>query len=185
MLKVYAMSVAGEDRHLAARMLLRWKYEELFSQEMPEILEAEDGKPYFADASCYFSISYTGDFCFVAISDTPVGLDCEKIRSVSSEAVVRILSPAEWRQYSSAKDPAEMFMRFWTLKEAYCKFTSLGIVKSKIRHTEFDLTRLSPYLSGHEELRFWCRRLDSGLSDIVLSLCSNSMHRPEFYIVEI
>ena len=81
MLKIYAIKTHGCDRHEVGRTLLRWKYEELWGNTLPEITVTENGKPQFADGSGFFSLSYTGEFCCCALCDDPVGLDVEMIRS--------------------------------------------------------------------------------------------------------
>lgn len=185
MLKVYAIKTGGCDRHEVGRTLLRWKYEELWGRALPEIVVTEEGKPQFADGPGFFSLSYTDGLCCCALCDGPVGLDVEKIRSVSANAISRILSREEWLQYSASRDPAECFLRFWTLKEAYCKFTGKGIAGTRLRETSFDLSGEHPKLISQENLHLWSRKIDVDGMDIVLSLCADRLHRPEFYQEEL
>ena len=181
MLKVFAMEAAGADRHEVGRMLLRWKYEEIWQRSMPEIFLREDGKPDFDDERSFFSLSYSGGWAFCALSDSEVGLDVEKIRSVSPNAIGGVLSREEWMQYSVSPNPMERFMQFWTLKEAYCKFTGLGIAKTKLNETVFDLSGEQPKLKGRGDLFFWSRCVDG----FAIALCSDFWHRPEFYKIEL
>ena len=185
MLKIYAIKTQGCDRHEVGRTLLRWKYEELWGRALPEIIVTETGKPQFSDGSGFFSLSYTGGFCCCALCDAPVGLDVEMIRSVSANAISRVLSREEWLQYSVSPDPAECFLRFWTLKEAYCKFTGQGIAKTRLRETSFDLSGEHPVLLAQKNLHFWSCKVDVIGSGMILSLCADRVHRPEFYLEEI
>ena len=181
MLKIYAMETGGADRHETARTLLRWKYEELWQRTMPEILLDENGKPHFGQEDCHFSISYTGGWVFCALSDSRIGLDAEKIRAVSTNAVNGVLSQKEWVQYSVSSNPTECFMQLWTLKEAFCKFTGLGIAKTKLNEVSFDLADDMPRLVGNPDLFFWSLLCDG----ISVSACSDFWHRPELEIIEI
>lgn len=176
------MDTRGGNKHEIARMLLKWKYEDIWGRELPEIAVTETGKPYFVDAPGYFSISYTGSLCCCALCDSPVGVDIERIRNVSYNAVKGVLSPAEWMQYSISENPSETFMRFWTLKEAYCKFTGLGIAGTKLKETEFDCSGSEPSALFRNDLHFWCRKIDDEEGGFVLSLCTDRLYRPEFYM---
>jgi len=181
MLKVYTMETSYTERHADARLLLKWKYEELFHKPLPEILVTEKGKPYLADGSCFFSFSYTDGICCCALSDSEVGVDVEQVRSVGSNTIPRVLSRREWMQYSAAANPAEHFMRCWTLKEAYCKFTGQGISVVSLRDVEFDLSSGTPLLWGRDDLRFWSRCVNG----LAISVCTASWQKPELYHVEI
>lgn len=166
-------------------MLLRWKYEELWERDLPEVAVTDTGKPYFVDGPGYFSLSYTGTLCCCALCDSPIGMDVERIRNVSANAARGVLSTAEWMSYSTSTDPTEAFMRFWTLKEAFCKFTGEGIARTRLSETEFDILSDPPVLLRRSDLRFWSRRIADAEGDFVLSLCSDRIHRPEFYREEL
>lgn len=181
MLKIYAIEASREERHEAARKLLKWKYEELWKRPMPEILVAEDGKPCFADGNAHFSFSYTDGWAFCALSDGPVGLDVETVRSASPNTVRGVLSREEWMQYSVASNPALCFMQFWTLKEAYCKFTGKGIAGTNLREISFSLSGKNPICRTNTDLFFWQRNA----GNLVISVCSASNNIPEFYKEEI
>lgn len=181
MLKVFAAETVGADRHEVGRMLLQWKYEDLWQRSAPPIVLDANGKPRFEGDKGFFSLSYTDGWVYCALSDSEVGLDVEKVRPVNPNAIQRVLSREEWMQYSVSENPAEKFMQFWTLKEALCKFTGLGIAGTKLNETFFDLSGDLPKLTGRKDLFFWSRCVD----DVVISLCSDFWHRPEFYRIEI
>lgn len=57
--------------------LLRRIYSERFSISAPEILRAENGKPYFKGLPCHFSISHSGSMALIGISDSEIGVDIQ------------------------------------------------------------------------------------------------------------
>ena len=177
MLKIYAVETSYADRHKAARTLLQWKYEELWRSPLPALALTEQGKPYFANGQGYFSLSYTDGWAFCALSDSPVGLDVEKVRPISPNAVRGVLTREEWMQYSLASNPAQCFMQFWTLKEAFLKFTGEGIAPSRLRELSFDLTYKNPILRGKDGFYF----INRCAGDLVISLCLDNYQIPEFY----
>lgn len=130
--------LSGESGHDAGRALLRQMYREYTGQEMPEILYAPAGKPYFAHGP-HFSISHTKKHVFCALSDKPIGLDAEeKDREVKLRLAEKILSPVEFEQYENAADKRETLLRFWVLKEAAAKCSGEGL-KGFPNQTEFSL----------------------------------------------
>lgn len=180
MLKIYAIAREDADRHVAARMLLRWKYEELWQRSMPEIIIGERGKPTFAEGSARFSISHTKGASFCALCDGEVGIDVERIRSVSASVAQRTLSMDEWEQYSGAENPSIEFLKIWTLKEAYVKLTGEGL-HGDLRQIAFDFSQPRPRLIERPDLQFWCKQV----GDFVLSVCADRWHRPELYMEEV
>ena len=147
---------------------------------MPEILVGETGKLFFPDPEEHFCFSYCDGLAFCAVSDACVGLDAEKVRFVSANAISRILSREEWLHYARSTDPAETFMQLWTLKEAYCKYTGTGIGTASLKECSFDLSGDRPVLRGHPELYFWSRVI----GDVALAVCTDHAHRPELYALD-
>ena len=72
-------------------------------------------------------------------------------------------------------------MQFWTLKEALCKYTGLGIAKTNLKEASFDLSDDMPRLADRGDLFFWNYIMD-GFS---VSVCSDFWHRPEVEFIEI
>lgn len=114
--------IAPGTGHTAGRQLLGELYRQYTSKGMPPILLTQRGKPYFADSSLHFSITYTPKHVFCALSDCPVGIDAEEIdRDVNLRLAERILSPGEMSQYLAAEDKRLALLTFWVLKEAAAK----------------------------------------------------------------
>ena len=139
MLCLACRKIENTTGHEAGRALLAQLYRQHTGEEMPPILLAPRGKPYWQDSTLHFSISHTKHRVFCAISDRPIGIDAEEIdRDVNLQLADRILSPGERAQYDSAKDKRLALLKFWVLKEAQGKLTGEGI-RLRPTHTDFSL----------------------------------------------
>ena len=124
--------------HAVGRVLLRRLYEQYTGAPMPQILETERGKPYFADSPVRFSISHTKDRVFCVLSHKNVGMDAERMdRKIDLRLAQKILSPGEMERWQKQEDKHSALLRLWVLKEAYAKLTGLGL-QGYPNHTEFD-----------------------------------------------
>jgi len=86
------------------------------------------GKPYLTtEPNVHFSISHSGSMAMCAVHDEPVGADIEKIRPVRKGVPERVMSAAEYRMYSEAEDRQSLFLKIWTLKEAFIKYSGEGL----------------------------------------------------------
>ena len=127
------MRLDGRDGHPAGRELLA-----KLVPDMGKILVTPQGKPYFADERCHFSISHCQNHAFCAISNRNIGIDAEEIsRSVSLNLAQKILSSNEMTRYRAASDKNATLLRFWVLKEAYAKLAGRGW-GNYLRQTDFD-----------------------------------------------
>lgn len=83
---------------------------------------AENGMPYLEGSDLFVSISHSAEGVVCAISETPVGIDIEKIKPVKDKFIKYVCNDKE--QTYVFKDSDKVFERFfdiWTAKEAYCK----------------------------------------------------------------
>ena len=111
-----------------AHALLAQVYARECGAPMPPLCRTSRGKPYLEDSSLEISISHTNRLAFCALSDHPVGLDAEDSeRAVRPSVQKRVLSSEEQAFLAAVPDPDRVFLRFWTLKEAYVKFTGTGL----------------------------------------------------------
>ena len=115
---------------VAAGALCRKVIAEHFNLEPSEvnIKNKRNGKPFADGLDIHFSISHSAQMAICAISDVPVGVDIEKIRSAPSSVVERCFTEDE-KAYldSKEKDRDKRFFEIWTKKEAYVKMTGRGI----------------------------------------------------------
>ena len=133
-------ALSGQTGHEAGRALLRRMYARHIGGQMPQILTAERGKPYFAQGNVHFSISHTKSHVFCVLADRPVGIDAEELdRAVSPRLAEKILSPGELAQYQAAEDQNRALLTFWVLKEAAAKMSGEGL-RGYPDHTNFALT---------------------------------------------
>lgn len=131
---------ADRRGHEAGRALLAFLYREETGLPLPEIREGAHGKPYFPDSDLYFSISHTRHHAVCVLAHCPVGVDMEELgRPVALSLAKRALSPGEWGQYVSARDPDRAMLTFWVLKEAAVKLTGEGL-RGFPNHTDFSLS---------------------------------------------
>jgi phosphopantetheine--protein transferase-like protein len=129
----------GRSGHDAGRELLKKLYSENIGGEIPDILIAERGKPYFSTGNVYFSISHTKRHVFCVLADREVGIDAEELdRAVKPALAAKILSAGELTQYQVAKDTNRALLTFWVLKEAAAKASGEGL-RGYPNHTNFSL----------------------------------------------
>ena len=129
----------GRSGHEAGRALLKELYAEHIGGEMPEILVAERGKPYFSTGNVHFSISHTKRHAFCVLAGREVGIDAEELdRQVKPTLAAKILSAGELQQYEAAADKNRALLTFWVLKEAAAKQTGDGL-RGYPNQTDFSL----------------------------------------------
>ena len=112
---------AVKDASCSAWTLL---YEVLREQNLPvgTVAFEENGKPYFTEQHCHFSISHSREICAVAVADRRVGVDAEAVRGqVGSRLTDKVLTDPERACFDGD------FIRVWCRKEAVAKMTGRGI----------------------------------------------------------
>lgn len=99
-----------------------------------KIVTIAKGKPIFESENIYFSISHCGDYAVCAVSYQNIGVDIEVKRKKGLKVAKRFFkkSECEW-----IEDSEERFLKIWTLKEAYAKYTGEGIA-NVLPHIEFE-----------------------------------------------
>lgn len=111
----------GEDdvkRTLAGRLLLERMIKRIYGKEWFEIKYNRNGKP-LCDF-CFFSISHSGDFAAVAVSDEPIGADIQIPGGFKRREKYMLFSPAE-NEFVNTENSENRFYTLWTRKEAYIK----------------------------------------------------------------
>ena len=122
--------ISGHDA--AYRLLAR-----LVGQPLPEIRRTEQGKPYFPEGKCHFSLSHTVRHAFCCVSERNVGIDAEEIgRKIDPRLGKRWLSESERARLEAARDREDALLRLWVLKESYAKLTGRGI-GNYLKDTDF------------------------------------------------
>ena len=172
MLHIFEIETTPQRQSADARALARRAYAYLFGEDAPPVCRKASGQPYF-DGSCYaLSITHTGSAALCAIADAPVGLDAEAPRLVRPRLMERCLAPEELAVCRAAPDPTAAFLRFWTLKEAYGKYTGRGVIGFP-NQWRFTLDGAAAYLAGSD---LWFRTLTAGA--LTISVCCAAPQTP-------
>ena len=129
----------GRTGHEAGRQLLRQLYRQETGQDLPPILIAPRGKPYFENSPWHFSISHTRNHAFCVLSRNNIGIDAEEAdRKINLKLADKILSPMERQQFDTAPDKEKALLTFWVLKEASAKCSGEGL-RGYPNNTNFSL----------------------------------------------
>lgn len=99
---------------LARAVRLAWGWD-----QVPALTFSPRGKPGFAAAGRWLSLSHSEGYALCALSDEgPVGVDIEVVRPHRPGLAQYAMSPAEQAAHDGTW---EDFCRIWTLKESRCK----------------------------------------------------------------
>ena len=98
----------------------------------PIFLYNDYGAPYI-EGGPHFSISHCKRGIAVAVSENPIGIDIESIRSFKPELMRKTMNEDEQLRITSSAIPEVEFIRFWTQKEALLKLQGTGII-SDLHH---------------------------------------------------
>ena len=117
--KIYIFK--GECDHYA---FIKQKAAEKYNNT--EIIKTEKGKPYFkAIPNLFFSVSHTDGLTVIALGNSEVGIDVERVKKADLRIIKRFLK--EEADYITEKDSNRRFFEIWTKKEAYIKQRGLNI----------------------------------------------------------
>jgi 4'-phosphopantetheinyl transferase len=134
-----------KDReHIAGLNLCKEMISKYFGEENPEFSVNDFGKPYVNKDGIFFNISHSKGRVACAVSDTPVGLDIEKVTEKNDTDIKNFakryfveneIFALERENYSSVA-----FYEIWTRKEAYSKMLGSALSKNfKIDTTALDI----------------------------------------------
>ncbi len=115
---------------------------------IPEIKIKSGGKPYFENCNIYFSISHSKSTAVCAVSEGEIGVDIERLdknRDYLSLAE-RYFTEKEYEKIKKSENIKELFVKYWTAKEAYIKFTGEGF-KRGMNYFEADFEN-HPHFKG-------------------------------------
>ena len=113
---------------LAYLLLKRALREEYGITENPVFEYSEHGKPSIAGhPEIFFNLSHCREAVACVVSNRPVGIDIESVRSFKESLVRYTMNDEEVEQIMNAPRPEVAFIRLWTMKEARLKLTGEGI----------------------------------------------------------
>ena len=119
----------GQRLCVLAYQLLKQGLSEVYGIEENPVFEYnEHGKPsIIGHPEICFNLSHCKEAAICAISDQPVGVDVESVRSFKESLVRYTMNEDEIRQIESSEDQAVAFIRLWTMKESAMKLIGTGI----------------------------------------------------------
>ena len=113
---------------LSYLLLKRALLQEYGIDENPLFEYGVHGKPLLVGHSdIHFSLSHCQQAVACAVSDKPVGIDIETVRSYHESLVHYTMNDEEVAHITSSPRPDVAFIRLWTQKEARLKMTGEGI----------------------------------------------------------
>lgn len=125
----------------------------------------EHGKPYFEHGP-FFSISHSGRYAVLAVSDNEIGIDVEDRENPNFAVAKRCFTKEE---QDFAKQSTRDFLRIWTAKEAVLKLLGTGFSYSPKKFC------VLPFDSEHEicgiKMRFFCGEINR--TPITCAFCGN------------
>ena len=162
-----------EDRKrtLLAGALLSFGLErEGFCYEDLEFATTPEGKPYLvSNPDVHFSLSHSGKYAVCVISDQNIGVDIEnRQRKLLSEGKLEKLlavarksfSDREYQVFvnSSVEEQIEIFLKFWTRKEAVSKACGKGLAMNFSEICEPEEKFLSFWLNEEYYISVYCEK---------------------------
>lgn len=111
------------------RDLLAWAAARFWGvSPLPPLGRGAEGKPCFPDhPHLQFNLSHSGALLLCALSARPVGVDIECIRPRREGLFRYALTEAEHARFQALGGDWPAFYTLWTRKEAWCKYTGLGL----------------------------------------------------------
>ncbi|MFA9421941.1 MAG: 4'-phosphopantetheinyl transferase superfamily protein [Sedimentibacter sp.] len=94
-----------------------------------EIEYNQYGKPKLKKyKNIYFNISHSGNWVVCALGKWEIGVDVEKIDTLSLNVAKNIFTKMEYNNLILCREnPEELFYKLWTLKESYVKAIGKGL----------------------------------------------------------
>ncbi|CDG64934.1 hypothetical protein MBMB1_0831 [Methanobacterium sp. MB1] len=88
----------------------------------------EYGKPFLENhPQVHFNLSHSEDYVACAVSDSPVGVDIERVQDASLDIARHYFFGSEYQHIKNSTNRERTFFQFWVLKESYMKMTGLGL----------------------------------------------------------
>lgn len=123
---------ADRDRYITQHgllvLLLRWYLEDAGLQ--PSYIYNPNKKPFLSNRfDCFFNLSNAGDEFLIAVGNSAMGIDIEKVNPAFGYADVAsyYFGTQELKYINQADDPRLAFFLLWTRKESLLKACGSGI----------------------------------------------------------
>lgn len=177
MIHVYLTATAGNESE-AAHALLERVLEQEYGIENPALSHGPQGKP-FLPGGPEFSISHSRGQVALAVSDKPLGLDAELVRSFPEKLPQRIFSPGELRWFQQRFSTQVDFFTLWTLKESYYKYMGTGMLGFPNGTDFYQDEKRQWHLRGQ---KLWFRVLEE--KKLLLTVCCQEKQEIRIHRIE-
>ena len=105
-------------------------YKERNSRDMPAVVCADTGKPYFDnEKSLFFSLSHCRGAVCCGLSSSEIGIDIQDRITHLDSVMDFAMSSNEKKLISLSPDPYMYCSGLWSLKEAFLKYTGKGLTE--------------------------------------------------------
>ena len=127
---------ADRARSLTGEWLLRQMLAQHYRMLNPVILRQDNGQPVLENSPLHISIAHSEDLVVCAVSETPVGIDTEKMVPFRWALAEKICTSVEKAYLGTASrgedlcqdpDTIRRFFEIWTGKEAWFKMQGTGL----------------------------------------------------------
>ncbi|MCR6641011.1 MAG: 4'-phosphopantetheinyl transferase superfamily protein [Sporocytophaga sp.] len=86
------------------------------------------GRPYIPCLNIDFSISHSGEYTTVAMSNGfQIGIDIEKVKEIAINEFKPMFTESEWKTIVTSTNPLKTFYAYWTKKESTAKADGRGL----------------------------------------------------------
>ena len=117
------------------------------------------GKPYVkGDNPIFFSLSHSGNYVLLAVSDKEIGADIQQRKEVHYARIAsHFMTEKELELWRKAEEPTEFFYQVWAGKEAYLKLTGEGMTAGfgTVYLDEENLTMVDSRRTGKKVTTHW------------------------------
>lgn len=119
---------------VAVYLLLRKVFRKhLIKIEKYEFDYMDDGRPVIINSPLQFSLSHSGDYVAVGISNNQVGVDIQEMRDIDFDARKFVFSKDDEKFFQESESKLDAFYSLWTVKEAVFKFDGTPFKDVKIK----------------------------------------------------
>lgn len=153
-------------RSLGVAVLLK----EVLNLTEKDILIDENGKPFTNNKNVKFSISHSGEYVVLAVSDAEVGLDIERIDEGRKNPLKKALTD---REFKWVNGEIEKFVTVWTLKEALSKTIGVGLKLGFANTDILPMTEEKPIRIGNKNYFGKTVFLDNYVCSVVSNKSAN------------
>lgn len=124
-------------------------YREYGLGEVPKIITAERGKPYFESVNdLFFNLSHCEKGAVCAVSRREIGIDIHDARDTDKRTMERVLCPEEIDFVKKSDDRKMAFAYLWSRKEALAKKDGCGVSAVLNKINTLDNGELSSFDGG-------------------------------------